>query len=193
MSRATFFAALALVALVVTSGATAGSSRTVAHYFQAFRNGKIAPGVHVNQTAQGYCWETSAVESRRYAWRCFKGNLILDPCFSAARHARVVLCPIKPWSSQVVRLQLTRSLPSWQPARYNPSLPVAVWTTTGKRCVHGSGATTEIRFKPITYECADGGVLVGLAKRSTATWTIWYAAGYKAHVVRRVGISDAWW
>ena len=52
------------------------------HRFHGFENGKIAPGVHVLRTAHGYCWEPSAVESRRYAWRCFKGNFILDPCFS---------------------------------------------------------------------------------------------------------------
>jgi hypothetical protein len=170
---AVVFALIALGVSAIASGATAGSSRTVVHYFDAYKDGTIAPGVHVNQTARGHCWETSGVESRRYAWRCLKGNYILDPCFSQARHGHVVLCPIKPWSTQVVRLQLTRSLPTWQRNRYNQSLPVGVWTATGKRCVHGSGATTEIRFKPITYQCEDGGVLVGLAKRSTATWTIW--------------------
>jgi hypothetical protein len=180
-------------AAVATSASTAASSGTVVHFFHAFQDGKIAPGVHVKQTARGYCWETSAVESRPYAWRCLKGNYILDPCFSPARHGHTVLCPIEPWSRQVLRLQLTRSLPTWQSNGYNQSLPVGIWTTTGKRCVHGSGATTAIHFKPITYACGGGGVLVGLAKRSTATWTIWYASSYKAHVVTRVGIADAWW
>lgn len=163
------------------------------HYFHAFQNGQIAHGVHVQQTARGYCWETSGVESRRYAWRCFRGNYILDPCYSQTVHGHVVVCPIEPWSSHVVRLQLTRSLPRWQRGGYNQRLPVGVWTTTGKRCVHASGATSEVRFKPITYECRGGGLLVGLAKRSTATWTIWYAASSKAHLVTRVGITDVWW
>ena len=187
------FALVAVALSAVASGATAGSSRTNVHHVHAFRDGKIASGVHVKQTARGHCWETSAVESRPYAWRCLEGKYILDPCFSAAKHGHVVLCPIEPWSRQVVLLRLTRSLPPWQPGRFNQSLPVGIWTTNGKRCVHGSGATSVIRFKPVTYQCSGGGLLVGLAQRSTATWTIWYAAGYTAHTVMRVGITDAWW
>ena len=178
--------------MAFAASASSGSGRTVVHYFRPFRNGKIAPGIHVKERARGYCWETSAVESRRYTWRCFKGNYILDPCLSQAKHAHAVLCPIKPWSKQVVRLQLTRSLPAWQRERFKVTLPVGLWTTTGKRCIHGSGATGAIRSKPITYECAGGGVLAGYAKRSTSTWTIWYATRYKARRVTRVGITDAW-
>ncbi|HEY7421733.1 MAG TPA: hypothetical protein VH541_06965 [Gaiellaceae bacterium] len=171
----------------------AGSGRTVVHHFQAFSDGKIAPRVQVASRAPGYCWETSGVESRRYAWRCFKGNYILDPCFSSTRQSRFVLCPTEPWSEDVVRLLLTRRLPRWQHYAYRQSRPVGLWTTTGKRCVHSSGATSDIEGKPITYVCRGGGVLVGLARRATPVWTVWWAPSFKAKHLTRVGLTDAWW
>jgi hypothetical protein len=180
-------------AAIAASASTAGSGRTTVHYFHPFRDGEIASGVHVTRSARGYCWTTSNVESRRYAWRCFRGNYIHDPCFSSVKHARFVLCPTEPWSDDVLRLQLTRRLPRWQRSGYSKSLPVGVWTTTGKRCVHSSGATSEIGGRPITYTCAAGGLLVGLARRGTRIWTISFASSYRAKHLTRVGISDAWW
>jgi hypothetical protein len=178
---------------LATAASAVGSRGTVVHDFQAFSDGKIAPRVHVVRRASGYCWETSGVESRRYAWRCFKGNYILDPCFSPARRAHFVLCPTEPWSEDVVRLRLTRRLPRWRHSAYRKNLPVGLWTTTGKRCVHSSGATSEIDGKPITYECHGGGVLVGLAHRATAMWTIWWAPSFNAKRLTHVGLTDAWW
>lgn len=197
MQRAALVVLIAGCAACAASVSTAGSGRTVVHHFHGFQKGKIAPAVHVTRTARGYCWETSAVESRRYAWRCFRGNVIHDPCFSAARHSGSVICPLEPWSSSVVRLRLTRRLPSWQSGSFAKNLPVGIWTTTGKRCVHSSGATSEIEGKPITYVCVHGnsraGVLVGFANRATSTWTIWFAPSFNARHLTRVGITDAWW
>jgi hypothetical protein len=182
-------------AAVAASASTAGSGGgTVVHRFQSFKDGAIAPGVHVTEARRGYCWTTSDVESRRYAWRCFRGNHIHDPCFSSARRAQFVLCPVEPWSSDVLRLRLTRALPPWQQSSYNPRFPAGVWTTTGKRCIYADGATSEIEGKPITYGClGGGGVLVGFANRSSRTWAISYARSYKAHRLSRVGITEAWW
>jgi hypothetical protein len=180
-------------AALAAAASASGSGHTVVHYFQAFSDGKIAPHVQAVRRAPGYCWETSGVESRRYAWRCFKGNVILDPCFSSTRHANFVLCPTEPWSEDVVRLRLTRRLPRWQHSTYHKSLPVGLWTATGKHCVHSSGATSDIEGKPITYECRGGGVLVGFARRATPVWTISWAPSFKAKRLTRVGLTDAWW
>lgn len=180
-------------AAVVASISAAGTGRTTVHYFHPFREGRIAPAVHVTRSAPGYCWETSGVESRRYAWRCFRGNFILDPCFSSGSHDHFVLCPTEPWSDDVVRLQLTRRLPRWAHDRYGKSLPVGAWTTTGKHCVHSSGATSEIRGRPVTYESSGGGLLVGVASRATRLWTVWYTPSFKVKRLTRVGITDAWW
>jgi hypothetical protein len=193
------FAAVALASAMAAEGAIARSTAprssqpTEVHYFHAFQRGKIAPDVQVKRTARGHCWTTSGVEGRRYAWRCFRGNYIHDPCFSATQHGRFALCPIEPWTKTVLRIQLTRSLPRWKLYRSNPALPVGVWTATGKRCTHSSGATSEIAGKPVTYECIGGGLLVGLAHRSAPTWTIYYARGWHARTVTRVGVTDAWW
>ena len=180
-------------AAIVASASTAAPGRTVVHRFHAFKDGRVAPGVHVLRNAKGYCWTTSDLESRRYTWRCFERNLILDPCFSPTRHASFALCPSEPWSENVLRLQLTRPLPSWQPFVNNKGLPVGVRTTTGKRCARSSGAAGEIARKPITYQCKGGGLLVGFAHRGTRVWTISFASGFKARRLRRVGITDAWW
>ena len=180
-------------AAIAASVSAGGSRRTVVHHFHAFRNGKVAPGVHVTHRARGYCWEPSNVESRPYAWRCFRGNYIHDPCFSSTRKSRYVLCPTEPWSRNVVRLGLTRALPPWSASRSTPRLPVGIWTTTGKRCAHSSGATSEIGGMPITYECVGGGVLAGLADRNGGTWTIRFASSFKSRHLTRVGITDAWW
>ena len=193
MARAAAAAVILGTSAMLAAASAAAPARTVVHYFHPFRNGKIAPEVHVTQAARGYCWETSGVESRRYAWRCFRGNFILDPCFSSTSHTRIVLCPVEPWSSRVVRLRLTRALPAWRLYRYAAQLPLGIWTTTGRRCVHSSGATSEIEGKEITYECAGGGVLAGQANAGAATWTIWYASSFKARHLTRVGITDAWW
>lgn len=192
MRRAVAGFAILCSAAIAASASSAGSGRTVVHYFHGFRAGAIAPGVHVTRTAKGYCWTQSSLEGRRFAWRCFKRNYILDPCFSSARHAHFVLCPTKPWSDDVIRLRLTRRLPGWESRVFNQGLPVGVWTTTGKRCVHSSDATSEIRRKPITYQCPHGGLLLGFVRRGTRLWTVQYLSSYKAKLTR-VGITDAWW
>lgn len=181
-----------LVAAAVTS--SAGADRTRVHYFHAFRDGRIAPGIHVVRAKPGYCWTTSGVEGGRDTWRCFLGNLIYDPCFSSTRHGDYVLCPYWPWNPSVVQLRLARSLPTPSSFGRNPSLPWGIWTANGKRCVHYSGATTEIRGKPILYECRGGGYLAGLAHRSQPTWTIFYSRSDEPSArLQRVGITDAWW
>ncbi len=184
---------LAAAAATAATSSSAWPGGTVVHYYHAFKEGKISPGVHLTRTARGYCWETSNVESRRYAWRCFRGNSIHDPCFSSSGHGRFVICPVEPWSSDAIRLRLTRGLPPWRHYRYRQSLPVGVWTSSGRRCVHSSGATSRIRGLPITYECSNGGVLAGFADRSAPTWTIRYAPSFGARHLTRVGIADAWW
>jgi hypothetical protein len=193
--RGTLLGSVAVVfalALGVASSGAAGHT-TVVRYFHGFKAGGIAPGIQVEQTARGHCWETSALESRAYAWRCFRGNYILDPCFSAAPHSSYVLCPYELWSRRVLRLRLTKPLPAWHAYPVNESLPVGVWTTTGKHCEDFSGATTEIQHRPIRYSCRGGGVLVGLAHRTTPVWTIFYATGAKSRRLTRVGITHAWW
>src|SRR4051812_41136067 len=55
---------------------------TTSHLFTPYNLGEIATGVNVSKSGNGYCWEGSIADTRSDAWRCFLGNLILDPCFS---------------------------------------------------------------------------------------------------------------
>ena len=83
--------AVAVAASVVAwaSGALA-ATRTTASVYEAFTShGVIVPRVAVRS---GSCWENSIVLERDDAWRCFIGNDIYDPCFSAERASGVVVC-----------------------------------------------------------------------------------------------------
>ena len=107
-----------------------------------------------------------------------------------------MFCPVEPWSTAVERLHLTRPLPTGFAARedgIDRTLPPGVWTTNGKRCTHGSGATTVVRGKPLWYVCQGGGFLFGAAHRNTALWTISYGVTARPKTFTRVGITDAWW
>jgi hypothetical protein len=147
----------------------------------------------VRNTASGACTHTSYLESRRYTWRCSQGRLAHDPCFSPTKHASFVLCPAKPWSSDVLRLRLTGRLPHWHYYPYNPALPLGIWTSNGARCVHSAGTGAYVGGKPITYLCRGGAVLVGQADTNFRAWTIDYGQNAHARQLLRVGITDAWW
>jgi hypothetical protein len=104
--------ALALaLAGALAGGASALPLATSLHIYSPFAADGIAAGVHVTKHGRGYCWEGSLADNRSDAWRCFLGNLILDPCFSTETgSSSFVLCADSPWSG-VVRLTLTRRLP----------------------------------------------------------------------------------
>lgn len=70
--------------------------------------GKLRRRYGVPSTARGYCWTTSSLSGRLY--RCFKRNLIQDPCWKQ-RGRRSVICLRRLWSRRVNRLRLTRRLP----------------------------------------------------------------------------------
>jgi hypothetical protein len=51
---------------------------TIFHPFKA----DGAPTIHV-RSRSGYCYTGSLTIARSDAWRCFVGNYLYDPCFSA--------------------------------------------------------------------------------------------------------------
>ena len=184
----------------VVSATTPASARqavapgTVTHYYRAFIAGSVAPGIRIRTSARGYCWTTSGVEGRAYAWRCFRGNYIHDPCFSASPSSRFVVCPDEPWSSRVLVLRLTRPLPGWKLYGFRRDFPWGIWTGSDKRCVsYAASATGDIDGKPVTYGCQGGGFLLGYAHRNGPTWTIYYAPTAHSRRPTSVAISDAWW
>jgi hypothetical protein len=180
-----------------TSTATVATQRTTSHLFAPFNGGGVAAGVNVGKTAKGYCWTGSAADSRPDAWRCFLGNLILDPCFSnETGTSAFVACADSPWS-RVTRLVLTKSLPRGQAnPDTNDSTSGAPWAlelADGKRCERFTGATGAIGGLGISYGCTGGGVLAGEPHRQTTTWTIFYGSGFKTKALDERPIAEAWW
>jgi hypothetical protein len=159
----------------------------------------VSPGLHVVRTARGYCWEGSAADwGRSDARRCFIGNFIHDPWFSDSSTTTngYVVCAATPWSRKVVKIALTRKLPL---AQRNPSgsplrrRPWAIKLSSAQKCVAFTGATGTIAGRAVAYGCVPRGYLLGEPRRTGATWTIWYAAGYKARHISRATIAEAWW
>lgn len=151
----------------------------------------------VDRTARGYCWTGSLTDSRSDAWRCFLGNLILDPCFSnETGTSSFVVCADDPWSG-VSKLILTKPLPqdmaNSQTSDPTASAPWAVELGDGTQCVFLTGATSVIAGLRINYGCAGGGVLVGEPRRQSDARTIFYGSGYKANAVTELPIAEAWW
>jgi hypothetical protein len=188
--------ALSFAAASVGSATPAATSK---HLFRPFVGGKLSAGVHVVRARRGYCWTGSgAAYLRRDAWRCFIGNEIYDPCFAdpSGSVTGFVVCSFwMPWSNRVVKILLTRRLPASQ---RNPGGavtrrdPWAVKLRSGKGCTTFTGATGTIAGKGVHYGCVGGGYLLASPRRAR-TWTITYAASYKARSTRRVAIAEAWW
>lgn len=133
--------------------------------------GRLAPRFHVGARARGYCWESSLAADTPNAYRCFRGNLILDPCFAPSAHARTVACFLDPWHP-VTLLRLTRRLPRPGPPIQGTPLPWAIVTTDGRRCTFMTGATAPIAGERINYACSDHTYLIGSPHTRAPLWTI---------------------
>jgi hypothetical protein len=188
MSRAGF--ALAILLFVVPL-ALAASPPTVVGHYQPLVAGKVAPGLTVTATRSGDCPGASLVSSRIYAWRCFQGNLIRDPCFSQPPKSAIVVCPQAPWNRRVLVLRLTRPLPTgWVGIRQKGNFPWAVITADGRHCTSYAGIAG--LGLAATYGCQDGSNLAGYVRRGSATWTIHETRHQPAGLVV-VGVSEVWW
>ncbi|MGZ4400433.1 MAG: hypothetical protein ACXVYM_06140 [Gaiellaceae bacterium] len=186
---------LLLLPLLLATGFSAASPPTNVHRFAAFQGTALAPGLQAGPTQRGYCWEGSMADyGRADAWRCFRGNEILDPCFSRGASARpYVVCPRFPWSGRAVLLQLTKPLPLTLGNKASRSAdPWAIVAGNGKRCTLITGATSLIHGLRVSYGCTDGSVLAGSPDRHATTWTIYSAPDAEATRLTRVAISDAW-
>jgi hypothetical protein len=193
-------AAAALVVAAAAFGTGGTAPRPTTKYLLApFVGGRLSSGLHVSRTRRGFCWVGSLADSGRSdAWRCLSGNLIHDPCFSdkSKPGPSFVVCPSTPWSRAVVKIVLTRKLPLGQANPAGSPLRRAPWAievASGKKCLALTGATGQIAGRGVSYGCVGGGYLLGTPRRAKPTWTIFYAAGYKARRATRVTIAEAWW
>jgi hypothetical protein len=152
--------------------------------------------VRIARSASGYCWTSSLADARGDAYRCFVGNFIHDPCFAdQTGFAHYVLCPLYSPGAKVLRINLTKKLPSnsgsGDPTRYRPW---AIRTSSGKWCTTFTGATGDVAGLRINYGCRGGGILLGDPRRSRSSpWTIFYAPTYQSNQYRPIKLASAWW
>jgi hypothetical protein len=179
-----------------TRPAKQGSAdRTSIHLYAPFNGDSVAAGIRIRRTTAGYCWTTSIADARGDAFRCSSGNYIHDPCFAnQTSFAHYVLCPLYAPDAKVLRINLTKQLPS-NPASGDPTRypPWAVQTTSGRWCTIITGATGQIAGMRINYGCTGGGILIGNPRRNAMTWTIFFASSYKASQFQPVALRSAWW
>jgi hypothetical protein len=124
------------------------------------------------------------------------GNYIYDPCFAdQTTVAHFVLCPLYRPGANVLRINLTRGLPATAVTSQDPTRhqPWAMRLANGRWCTFITGATGLIAGMRINYGCTGGGILIGEPRRSSVTWSIFYAASFKANQYRPVSVREAWW
>jgi hypothetical protein len=196
--RALLAAALALSLAAAPGRAEGAPPPTQVVVYSPFASGgALAAGVKLSGEANGYCWEGSMAAPRRDAWRCFHGNLILDPCFSASTVATWVACPVgTPYGARVLRLNLTKPLPLTLANRSRASTsgdPTTIRLVSGATCVLEEGATGTLAGMRLNYACPGGAWLVGDPRRTTPTWTILSVPRLSSRTTVRVAIAAATW
>jgi hypothetical protein len=174
------------VAALATSPASAGTKQ---RRFVAWEDGK--PTVRVTSRRNGDCYTASYVDVRPDTWRCFVGNLILDPCFEKPDEYGVVLCVSSPWerTGRIVFPDLSDSVGGGR------GHPWALKTKSGRRCTFVSGASNVVNGRRLNYFCGRPKrpcpCLFGLPKRTRPTWTI-FAGGVSGENWHRVPLAVSW-
>jgi hypothetical protein len=159
----------------------------------------FSSAVHVKPTVKGSCFTGSIGVDHRGAWRCMSANHLYDPCFSASNTAKTVLCPVNgPWDSTVLKLKLTKSLPlkfanKRKASTSSSTLPWALVTSSGWKCVIITGATTAINGNRLNYSCKHtSNSLWGSPVRSSEPWQIYAAPAQAKTLSSKVAIATAW-
>jgi hypothetical protein len=174
------------------ANAQTGTSVTV---YQAFTSqGFVRLHTH---SRSGDCPSGSEATPRRDAWRCFSGNLVLDPCFSSTHDHGIVVCPEAPWLKQAIEIHLTKPLVHKYGNHSAPSQSLQPWALElydGRRCLFADGASNVVENQRLNYFCGSGSQegLWGSANRSSAPWTILSAPFQATKLTESVAISHAW-
>jgi eukaryotic-like serine/threonine-protein kinase len=188
------FAVLCAAGIVAAAPGRAATPTHVVVY-SPWSSGALAHGFTVSQKAAGSCWSQSLSTDRPNSWRCFLGNEILDPCFSASPHSGDVACPENAFSKSVVVLRLTKPLPRQE----NPTTkwlqskgePWGIRLSNGATCYFVTGATDAVGGDRMNYECRGKTWVVGFPDRSTTPWTARTIAWPNKSSVKKVGIAAA--
>jgi hypothetical protein len=182
------------VAIAATT-ARGGSVATSINLYAPFSPAGIAAGIRRRKKRVGLLLDALARRpaERRVSLLCWQ--LHSRPLFlERDRFIELRALPLYLPASKVLRINLTKRLPS-NPARGNPTRfpPWAIQLASGRWCELITGATGVVAGMRISYGCTGGGVLLGAPRRSSPTWTIFYAKGATAREFRAVSIRSAWW
>jgi hypothetical protein len=182
-------------ASTITPTTTAAAAATEVRIFTPV-SPSGTPTIKITKTADGRCWEGSLVAPRREAWRCFVGNDVQDPCFTAGYED--VVCPTDgPWTGEGVEIRLSEPVSSvananesQQPESINPW---ALELADGKRCIFASGASGFVDSLRQNYLCLPLGTvsLYGSPRRETTPWTI-YSSTTSASQLTATTIKTVW-
>jgi hypothetical protein len=172
----------------VAARSSAQPATQVHHVSPVDSTGQLKPGYRVTDSGKGYCWTTSFVNPGLY--RCFRGNFIMDPCWSNAGQT-AVFCLAAPWSHSVTRLRLTRRLPPTSPGR---SFLWGMTLRSGLQCAEPGGTHDRWHGHDVNYLCQRHWVLLDSPDRSRPVWRILTARYLHGHYHGRGvrPLSDAW-
>jgi hypothetical protein len=165
-------------------------------------NGQLRPGLRVERTAPATC-EPGSDSVPADDFRCFAGNLVLDPCWRDLRaQALWVVCLIRPWDTTVVRLRLR--VDPGRSRRAEPRKGTEAWgiqTGSGMRCLAEQGAHDTVSGREgspvVDYRCGGSLVLLRGIDASGRIWTIRSARythrlDHPYELLGRVRIATAW-
>jgi hypothetical protein len=159
----------------LTSIAAQGSGPSAMDAVPATKVVIFHPAGSSGQVVQGNCamGESIALD-RSDAWRCIVGNVIYDPCFSAAPHATSVICDATPMKPVGFTVKLSAPLPTHRPAK-----GLQAWLLKlgdGTICGFDTGATGGVGGQRLNYDCANHNFVLG---NPEAQGKVWYAVEVK--------------
>jgi hypothetical protein len=161
-----------LAAFLAAAPALAGG--TLLETVRPFAGATLASGWSVASVAPGSCWTGSLAIDRPDAYRCFRGNAILDPCFASPAQRDWVACVPRPWTHEVLRLNLTGRLPAAQVGSHAARAPWAVQVAGGATCTASTGALGVIQGRVPRYACSNGASLGTKIHQVAPRWWAWY-------------------
>jgi hypothetical protein len=166
---------------IATQSASPQSASTQEIEFDPFLNGQTGGGLVLKPSVQGECGYRSTPNPSisdpfgRYAWRCFAGNKVLDPCFArpASRvsvEGRSLLCVKVPWGRSATPLVSSVPLPpKGHSVSASGETPWGFELATGSRCVASSGTAPVVDGETLSYYCKGGTASYASAPSTSVT------------------------
>lgn len=161
-------------------------------------NGMVA----VTATLTGTCEPGSDVIAGVTVHRCFSGNSVYDPCWTAVPAggdgpAASVICVAEPWSTTGVAIRAGGLASEVVAGPTDLDHPWAVQLTTGQRCVAVQGAHGSYQGHFLDYGCdGPGGIeLLRGVDRTSRLWTFPAASqdDRAAGRISTVSVAIAWY